>query len=251
MAATYKAIGWNRHKVIYDLIALTGVGLYIGGFVVLTPMLNPEAANTSPEILVISALGACAFFLLHVVLAIGPLARLSPAFLPLLYNRRHLGVLLFIVALGHGAFALVWYHAFSVTNPLVSIFLDTGDYQGIAGFPFEVLGLAALAILYVMAATSHDFWLNNLSPRLWKALHMLVYVAYALLVGHVLLGAARESGDPGVYAWVTLGGFAFIAGLHLTAGLLSWSQDAATDRLVRDGWLELGPALSIPDNRAR
>ena len=51
--------------------------------------------------------------------------------------------------------------------------------------------LGYLVILFVMAATSHDFWLANLTAPVWKALHMLVYVAYALLVGHVALGSLR------------------------------------------------------------
>lgn len=39
-----------------------------------------------------------------------------------------------------------------------------------------------------MAATSHDFWLKNLTAPVWKRLHMLVYAAYALLLAHLLLG---------------------------------------------------------------
>jgi nitrite reductase/ring-hydroxylating ferredoxin subunit/DMSO/TMAO reductase YedYZ heme-binding membrane subunit len=251
MAATYKAIGWNRHKIVYDLAVLAGIALFVGIYVVLAPMLNPAAANTSPEIVAISALGGCAFTLLHIVLAIGPLARLSPVFLPLLYNRRHLGVIVFLLALAHGAFAIVWYHGFADVDPVTSIFMHAGDYRGIGGFPFEVLGMGALLVLFVMAATSHDFWLNNLSPAVWKTLHMLVYAAYAVLVAHVLLGAARESGQPGLYAVAVLGGFAMIAALHLAAGVKAWRQDRETDRLVRDGWMEVGPYAAIPENRAR
>jgi hypothetical protein len=47
---------------------------------------------------------------------------------------------------------------------------------------------AALLILLLMAATSHDFWLKNLTAPVWKRLHMLVYAAYALLLAHLLLG---------------------------------------------------------------
>lgn len=251
MAATYKAVTWNRHKVIYDAVVTIGIAAFVGGYMTLAPMIAPSASNTSPEIMLISALGACAFVMLHIVLAIGPLARLSPAFLPLLYNRRHLGVMLFVVALIHAAVAIVWYHGFSVVNPILSIFQHTGDYQDAGRFPFEVLGAFGLLILFLMAATSHDFWLNNLSPALWKTLHMLVYVAYAALVGHVLLGAAQESSVPGAYAAFVLGGFALIAGLHIAAGVRSWRLDSETDRLARDGWLDVGPVLEIPLDRAR
>jgi nitrite reductase/ring-hydroxylating ferredoxin subunit/DMSO/TMAO reductase YedYZ heme-binding membrane subunit len=251
MAAIYKAVSWNRHKIVYDAVVLTGIAAFVAGYMTLAPMLGPAAANTSPEIMLISALGACAFVMLHIVLAIGPLARLSPAFLPLLYNRRHLGVMLFVVALAHAAIAIVWYHGFSVVNPVLSIFQHTGDIKSVSGFPFEVLGAFALLILFVMAATSHDFWLNNLSPVVWKLLHMLVYVAYAAIVGHVLLGAAQESDVPGAYGAFVLSGFALIAGLHIAAGFRSWRLDRETDRLVADGWIDVGRVSDIPMDRAR
>lgn len=251
MAATYKAVTWNRHKIIYDAVVIGGIVGFVGGYMALAPMIAPGVANSNFEIRLISALGACAFFMLHVVLAIGPLARVSRVFLPLLYNRRHLGVLLFVVALAHAAISIGFYHGFSVVNPVLSIFQHTGDYKGLSGFPFEVLGAIALLILFLMAATSHDFWLNNLSPAVWKLLHMFVYVAYAALVGHVLLGVAQESSVPGFYGWGVLFGFGAIASLHLIAGIKAWREDGETDRMARDGWLDVGPALDIPINRAR
>lgn len=251
MAATYKAIGWNRHKRIYDVVAVIGIIVFIGVYLGLNAMLNPGAANTSPEIQIISALGACAFFMLHVVLSIGPLARLSQSFLPLLYNRRHLGVLLFIVAAAHGIFAIIWYHGFGVENPLLSIFRVNPDNTGIGGFPYETLGFFALLILFLLAATSHDFWLNNLSPGFWKTIHMLVYPAYGLLVLHVVLGAARQDGQFGAYAWAVTGGAIWIAGLHLLTALIEWNRDGASDRKAVDGWIDVGRWADIPEKRAR
>ena len=132
------------------------------------------------ETLLIRALGAAAFTLLHVILCIGPLARLDRRFLPLLYNRRHLGVMMFTLALGHGVFSIVQFHALGTLNPLVSVLVSNPRYATIGQLPFQPFGLAALVILFVMAATSHDFWLHNLTAPVWKALHMCVYVAYAL-----------------------------------------------------------------------
>src|SRR5262249_51754625 len=122
---------------------------------------------------------------------IGPLARLDPRFLPLLYNRRHLGVLTFLVGCAHGVFALIQFHALGNVNPLVSLFISNRRFDSIPDFPFQLLGFLALVILFLMAATSHDFWLHNLSVLTWKRLHMMVYVAYALLVAHVALGALQ------------------------------------------------------------
>ena len=49
-----------------------------------------------------------------------PLARLDQRFLPLLYNRRHLGVATFLVALSHALAVLDWHFSFSPTPALVA-----------------------------------------------------------------------------------------------------------------------------------
>jgi len=83
---------------------------------------------------------------------------------------------------------------------------------------FELPGLAAPLILILMAATSHDSWPSVLSPPVWKALHMLVYVAYALLIGHVALGTL-QAGTGGIGPLVAAAGVLLIIELHQAAGL--------------------------------
>ena len=134
--------------------------------------------------------------MLTIILSIGPLARLSPRFLPLLYNRRHFGVLTFIIAALHASFMIEWYIAQNVLPSLATELTKWSDYGKFIGFPFKVLGLAALSILFLLAATSHDFWLVFLTPRVWKALHMALYVAYGLAVMHVALGAMQNNRSP-------------------------------------------------------
>ncbi len=250
MAATYKPVQWNKHKRIYDALLVGGIALYLTTYVAVG-MATADSANTSIEIMAIGALGACAFFMLHVVLAIGPLARLSPIFLPLLYNRRHLGVALFVVAAAHATFATVWYHGYGVLNPIVSLFVSNPRYDAIGAFPFESLGVAALAVLFLMAATSHDFWLNNLSPAVWKTLHMLIYPAYGAVVLHVLLGAASGHGGSPLYLGATALGFALIAGLHLAAAGVQAGRDRATQAKSLGDWIDAGPVADISDKRAR
>jgi nitrite reductase/ring-hydroxylating ferredoxin subunit/DMSO/TMAO reductase YedYZ heme-binding membrane subunit len=250
MAATYKPVLWNRHKRIYDVLLIAGIAAYLATFIAVG-YATGDSANTSIEILTISALGACAFFMLHVVLAIGPLARLSPKFLPLLYNRRHFGVALFLVAAAHATYVTIWYHGYGVINPIVSLFVSNPRYDAIGAFPFESLGVAALLILFLMAATSHDFWLNNLSPAVWKSLHMLVYVAYGSVVLHVLLGAASGHGGSPLYVWLVAIGFTIVTGLHLTAAIVQGGRDATTRRNAEADWIDAGLAADIPEKRAR
>ena len=222
MSATYKAIGWNRQKKIYDWTIAGGVALYLAIFAGFGALLHP---NATAETLLIRGFGTLALLLLHVVLAIGPLCRLDSRFLPLLYNRRHLGVAMFLVALAHGVFSVVQFHSLGDVNPLVSVFTSNTRYDSLAQFPFQALGFAALAILFLMAATSHDFWLHNLSPGTWKRLHMCVYLVYGLLVAHVLLGALQSETSP-LLAGLLGAGLIAVVALHLLAGYREVQVDA-------------------------
>ena len=115
MGVAYVSVQWNRQKKAYDAVLLGGVAVYLGVFGVLTETLFPHVTD---EIMLMRAFGTAAFFLLHVILCIGPLCRLNPNFLPLLYNRRHAGVTMFTLALIHAALVITTYHAGSDTNPL-------------------------------------------------------------------------------------------------------------------------------------
>ncbi len=227
MGHAYRAVGWNRQKRIYDALLLGGVAAYLAAFVGVSMAAHSDAAL---DTVVIRALGTCAYVLLHVILSIGPLARLSPRFLPLLYNRRHMGVTCFLLGLAHGLFVLLQYHSLGRIGPLASLFESDTWFDGLAGFPFQLLGVAALAILFLMAATSHDFWLANLGAPVWKKLHMLVYLAYALLVMHVALGFLQV--EHGFWPlFVVNWGAALVVGLHLVAGWRERRLDSdLTDR---------------------
>src|SRR5262245_50580508 len=103
MSLSYQAISWNCQKKIYDVTISAGIVLYLAAFTGAGAFLHPSA---TAETLLIRGLGTLALFILHIILAIGPLCRLDSRFLPLLYNRRHLGVSMFTVALAHGVFSL-------------------------------------------------------------------------------------------------------------------------------------------------
>ena len=109
MSAGFRAVQWNRTKLVYDGILLAGVALYIGAYLTLVYWLDPPKDQPAAIDLRIRAFGTCAFFMLTIILSIGPLARLDRRFLPLLYNRRHFGVLTFFVALLHASFMVEWY----------------------------------------------------------------------------------------------------------------------------------------------
>jgi sulfoxide reductase heme-binding subunit YedZ len=246
MSAQYTAIGWNRQKKIYDSVLGGGIALYLVTFVALGVALYPEA---TAETLLIRGFGTLALLLLHIILSIGPLCRWDRRFLPLLYNRRHLGVAMFLTALVHGVFSIIQFHAVGDVSPLVSLLASNTRYQSLSQFPFETLGWIALLILFLMAATSHDFWLHNLSPAVWKRIHMAVYIAYGLLVGHVVLGALQSDAEPVLAALLGLG-LAIVSTLHVVGGLKERRRDHQAARSLEDGFVEVCSVGEIPEKRA-
>ena len=246
MSVQYGAISWNRQKKVYDVTVVSLLVLYVAVFVGVGAWQNPSA---TAETLLIRALGTAAFLLLNAVLCIGPLSRLDRRFLPLLYNRRHLGVTTFLMGLAHGGFALFQFHALGNASPLVSLFVSNPRYGSITDFPFQALGFFALIVLFLMAATSHDFWLRNLSAPTWKRLHMLVYVAYGLLVAHVTLGALQSETSP-VLASALIIGVATVLSLHLAAALREKRIDEARHQVVDEGFVEVCKVERIPEKCA-
>jgi nitrite reductase/ring-hydroxylating ferredoxin subunit len=123
-------------------------------------------------------------------------------------------------------------------NPLVSLFTSNPRYGSVGDFPFQALGFFALVILFLMAATSHDFWLRNLSAPTWKRLHMLVYAAYALLVAHVALGALQSETSPLLAPGLVVA-VATVLSLHLAAAFSEKQIDRARHQAVDEGFVEV------------
>ncbi|HWA15018.1 MAG TPA: ferric reductase-like transmembrane domain-containing protein, partial [Gemmatimonadales bacterium] len=239
MSAAYKAVNWNRQKYLYDGTLTGGVLLFLAIFVAVT-LRDPDATL---ETALIRGLGAAALVLLHLILSIGPLARLDARWLPLLYNRRHLGVTMALLATAHAAFGIIQFHALGDVNPFVSLLTGSADIRRISTFPFELAGLVALIVILLMAATSHDFWLSVLTPVTWKTLHMLVYVAYVLLLIHVAFGSMQSTSGRGLPIALSLGA-ALVFGLHLAAGRKGRADDHTEPARAPDGWVDAGPAAT-------
>ncbi|WP_394975144.1 Rieske 2Fe-2S domain-containing protein [uncultured Croceitalea sp.] len=246
MGLDYKLVFWNKHKRIYDKWIAIAMVLYLAIFFVLSFVTNPEMIA---ETIIIRAFGSLAIVMLHIILAIGPLTRINSRFMPLLYNRRHLGVSMFLATLIHGVFATIQFHVLGNVNPIYSIFTSNMDYGSLTNFPFQVLGFLALLILFAMASTSHDFFLHNLSTKIWKRLHMMVYLAYALVIMHVFLGTFQQEMSLFTIGMLLIG-FVTICTLHLMAAF----KESKTDSFIaiqEDGWLEVCHPNEIEESRAK
>ncbi len=247
MSASYVAVGWNRQKKIYDSFIVIGCVLYLGIFISFNLIYNPQI---TAETLMIRSTSTLAVLLLHIILSIGPLCRLNKKFLPLLYNRRHLGVTMFFIAAVHSIFSIIQFHSLGNVSPLVSVFTSNTNYQSWAAFPFQAFGFIALIIFLLMAITSHDFWLHNLSPKVWKTLHMFVYLAYLLIVMHVMLGVIQYETSP-VFVILIAVGSATLVMLHLLAGNKEVKADNKKYELVKGGFVKVCEVQDIMEDKAR
>ena len=247
MSASYAAVGWNRQKKIYDWLITGFCFTYLLLFISVTLVFNREVTF---ETLLIRSTATLAVLLLHVILAIGPLCRLNNKFLPLLYNRRHLGVTMFCMAAIHGIFSIIQFHALSNTNPIISLFTSNTNYGSLPAFPFQALGFTALLIFFLMAITSHDFWLHNLSPKVWKTLHMFVYVAYLLVVMHVMLGVIQYEKNP-LFVIIIFTGATTLVSLHLVAGIKERRTDNRKFTPGQNGFVYVCRVDEIENSRAK
>ena len=247
MSHDYKNVQWTPFKKRFDLWLLAGVAIYLIGFIVISYMSQPEGESLMQPQVLLRATGTLAFLLLTFILCIGPLARMTDRFKPFLYNRRHLGVTTFLIAFIHAGLVVLWYHGFSETNPLVSLFISNPRYDSLNGFPFEVLGVAAFLIMFLMAATSHDFWNANLGPGVWKTLHMGVYLAYGLLVVHIALGAIQFNKSP-EYVVLLAASVVSVTALHVLSGFAVFRP---AHRTANEGWLKVAAIDEMEDKRAK
>ncbi|MEM1428271.1 MAG: Rieske 2Fe-2S domain-containing protein [Pseudomonadota bacterium] len=250
MSVKYVPVQWNRNKYWYDAAMLIGVFAFTWVYLRVAPAWIDHTRPVDGAITNARAFGTCAFVMMSMILAIGPLARLDRRFLPLLYNRRHFGVMTLFVALTHVGFILGWYYAFSPIPRLEGLLTANTTFERVSGFPFEAFGVFALVVLMVLAATSHDFWMKFLTPPVWKRLHYLIYPAYAAVVAHVAWGKLQDQQDHTLTVLVVALSL-IVAGLHVAAAVQDRRRGDPAAAHAGSGWVRVCSVDEIAEGRAR
>ena len=246
MSTSYQLVQWNTQKKIYDTTLWIFIVFYLSVFWIISFTVFPTITF---ENVLIRSFGTLAIIMLHIVLAIGPLARINKHWKLLLYNRRHFGVSLFIIASVHAWFSLWLFHGNGNMWMFMSLFLSNTNYGSLYYFPFQVLGFLAYLILLTMAFTSHDYWLNTLSPNFWKTLHYGVYLAYLLLIGHICLGVLELETSWIYFVLLFIGAITLIT-LHIWSGFIEMKKDHQ-NLSHQDDWLLVGNLDTIPEKQAK
>ncbi len=223
---------WKFDAVLAAIVAVW----FIGG----------RALNRSIDldVFLVQATAVLTFLFLSAAISVGPLSRLWPPAIRFIYNRRHLGVATWALAVSHAAVVMHYGNSWKPANVL-----EVLPGQKVAGIPFTLFGVGALAILTVMALASWDYFLHAWTPRAWKRLHMAVYGAYALIVFHF---TARFVGEPPV-KWRFLVSLWLVAlvvtALHLAASIKESRRDRPAS-VDADGLVRLGTFADLPEGRA-
>lgn len=166
-----------RHLLV---AGLSGLAVY-GGW--------QANAAWDPEMRWWKSFGVGAAVLIWFVALVGPAARLWPALTPLVPWRREAGIWFALVSVVH--FALVWdgWARWDVREllgfqyvPEVDAYLRFEPGFGLA----NVMGLTALLLALVLAATSSDRAVSLLGISAWKWLHSFSYVIFYILTLHAL-----------------------------------------------------------------
>lgn len=248
MSVKYIPVQWNPNKWKYNAIMLAAVFLYLYVFIEHTPKILDNEGKINGAVHNARAFGSCAFFMLTAILCIGPLARLDTRFLPLLYNRRHFGVMTLFVGITHATYIVNWYFAFSQSNKYEALLFANTSYGQLAGFPFEVFGVFALLCLAVLAATSHDFWLKFLTPRIWKRIHYFIYAAYISVIAHVSLGILQDQQNH-TFTVLFIACGLLVAVLHLWAAFHERKHGDAFQE--RTDWVKVCDTADMEEGFAR
>lgn len=152
-----------------------------------------------------AALAYASLVLLSVTLVLGPLSMLAPQPLQkLMPMRREIGVWSFFLALAH---VLLLFHDHNWN--VLRFFITPGDggawtinltAWGIGNY----LGLGALVLAAVLAATSNDWSFRALGLSSWKHLQQLNYTLFALSAFHTLVYLPVMKRSPAFWAvfWI-------------------------------------------------
>jgi nitrite reductase/ring-hydroxylating ferredoxin subunit/DMSO/TMAO reductase YedYZ heme-binding membrane subunit len=249
MSVKYIPVQWNNNKWFYDGVMLLGVAIFLYIFLYASPDILSHERPINAQVHNARAFGACAFVMLTVILCIGPLARLDKRFLPLLYNRRHFGVMTTFVAITHASYIVGWYFAFSSSNKYEALLFANTSYGQLSGFPFEIFGIFTLGVLIILAATSHDFWMKFLTAPVWKRIHYLIYPAYLSVVAHVSLGILQDQ-QKHAFTAIFIGGAAVVGVLHLLAALHERRQDKSITAQAGT-WIDVCDVSEMTDGFAK
>lgn len=166
--------------VRHVLVAILATGLVLGFAAV--------HAQFSPMHRWNRAFGDASLVLIALSMGLGPLTRFLRAAIPLLPFRREIGIHAFLLIFVHASIILVGWVEWDLMrlfgfewHPDLLTYVMFQNGFGLA----NAIGIAALVLAALLAATSSDFAMRRLGVSGWKFLQMGVLPMWWLTVAHV------------------------------------------------------------------
>ena len=170
----------RKTLVRHTLVAILAMGLVLGFAAV--------HAQFSPMHRWNRAFGDASLVLIALSMGLGPLTRFLRASVPLLPFRREMGIYACLLVIVHAAIVLVGWVEWDLMrlfgfewHPDLLVYVMFQHGFGLA----NAIGIAALVLAVLLAATSSDFAMRRLGLSGWKFLQMGVLPMWWLTVAHV------------------------------------------------------------------
>lgn len=106
--------------------------------------------------------------------------------------------------LGVSGFILIFFHVAMVMKFIFNYNLKLVYYSFNPLINPIIFGAIAYPIFFVMAATSTDWMVKKLTPRIWKFIHRFVYIAYISSIFHLILTNPKALNNPLGYLLYTI-----------------------------------------------
>lgn len=170
----------RKTLVRHVLVAVVAIGLVLG-FAAVHVQFSPMHRWNC-------AFGDASLVLIALSMGLGPLTRFLRGAVPLLPFRRELGIYGCLLVLVHGAIILIGWVQWDLIrlfgfewHPELMTYVMFQHGFGLA----NAIGIAALVLAVLLAATSSDFAMRRLGLSGWKFLQMGVLPMWWLTVTHV------------------------------------------------------------------
>lgn len=227
----------RRTLVRHAIVALVATGLVFAFAAV--------QAQWSPMHRWNRALADASLVLVALAIGLGPLARLWRPAVPLLPFRRETGIHGCLLALLHAVIILVGWVEWDLMrlfgfewHPELLVYVMFQPGFGLA----NAIGIAALLLAAILAATSSDFAMRRLGLSGWKVLQMGVLPLWWLTVAHVayflfmhFLSFHRATPEPNPLQYWFVGLVLLILGLRTASYLRTISVRSAAETQAEAG----------------
>lgn len=174
-----KSAGWRQSSFISLVTFIMTFGY---AFLRYNVVRNVPYENI-PLFITNKSIALTATILIGLSFLLGPLARFLPKlFVSLLYLRKHLGITGFALAAFHALISLVLF----TPAHYPKFFLLNGKINLIGEFSM-LFGILAFLVFSAISITSLPPIEKHMDPRQWKSIQRLGYLAYVLVLFHVVI----------------------------------------------------------------